>query len=96
VRNIKTKDGAVFTEKLLARDARTLRLRYQILQSPLPVSDYVSEIQVLPEGRGSRVIWKSDFDAMRSAEMDDAKAREIVAGIYTSGFEGLRAQLGSH
>jgi mxaD protein len=93
VRNIKTRDGAVFIEKLLARDARTLRLRYQILQSPLPVSAYVSEIQVLPEGRGSRVVWKSDFEAMRSAEMDDVKARDIVAGIYTGGFEGLREKL---
>jgi hypothetical protein len=93
VRRIKTQDGAVIVEKLQARDARKLRMRYEIVESPLPVSAYVSELQVVPAGQGSRVVWKSDFDAVRSAEADDAKAKEVISGIYKAGFDGLRAKL---
>jgi mxaD protein len=93
VRSIKTQDGAVIVEKLQARDARKLRLRYEIVESPLPVSGYVSELQVVPAGQGSRVVWKSDFNAVRSAEVDDTKARDIISGIYKAGFDGLRAKL---
>lgn len=93
VRHIKIKDGAVFIEKLLARDPHKQRMRYEILESPLPVRGYVSEIRVLPAGQGSRVVWISDFRAVHSADVDDAKAKAIVSGIYKGGLDGLRAKL---
>lgn len=96
VRSVKTKDGAVIVEKLKNYEGRRLRMRYEIVESPLPVSGYVSVLHVEPAGQGSRVVWKSDFQAVRSAEVDDAKAREIVSGIYKAGFDGLRAQLGGN
>lgn len=94
VRSIETRDGAVLVEELLARDAGKRTLRYRIIDSPLPVRGYVSTLSVEPAGQGSRVVWKSDFTAVTSDTVDAAKAREIVAGIYTAGFEGLRKTLG--
>ena len=94
VRSIETKDGAIIVEELLAYDAGRHSMRYQIMESPLPVRNYVSTLRVVAAGTGSRVAWASDFDAVHSDTVDDAKAREIVAGIYQAGFEGLRARLG--
>jgi hypothetical protein len=93
LRSVKTKDGAVIVEKLLAYDAGRHSMRYAIQESPLPVAHYVSTLSVQPAGKGSRVVWKSDFDAVRSEGVDDAKAKDIIAGIYKAGLGGLREKL---
>lgn len=92
VRTITTKDGAKIVEELLAYDDKGRSMRYRIVESPLPVKDYVSTLAVKAEGKGSRIVWKSEFQ--RAGEVDDAKAKEIVAGIYRAGFDGARAKLG--
>lgn len=92
VRSIVTKDGAKIVEELLAYDGKKHVMRYRIVESPLPVSEYVSTLSVSAEGKGARIVWKSEFQ--RTAAVDDSKAREIVAGIYKAGFEGVQAKLG--
>jgi mxaD protein len=94
VRSIDTKDGVRLTEELLAYDGRRHSMRYRIIESPLPVSGYVSTPRVNPEGTGSRIVWKSEFRRAGPADVDDTKARDIIAGIYRAGFDGVRARLG--
>ncbi|WP_051378779.1 SRPBCC family protein [Derxia gummosa] len=96
VRSITTKDGAKLVEELLDYSASGHSMRYRVVEWPLPVSDYVSTLKVLPDGKGSRVVWSGDFvrAASAPADVDDKKAREIISGIYTSGFDGLRKALG--
>ena len=93
-REITTVDGAVLVEKLLARDPRQHSLRYRIEHSPLPVTGYVSTLQVLPGPfGGSKVVWSSRFQ--RTADIDDAGARQVVSGIYTAGLQALIKTFGS-
>jgi mxaD protein len=95
VRSITTKDGAQIVEELLAYNASKHSMTYRINASPLPVTDYVSTLAVTPSGKGSKITWKSQFKRDPSAkDVDDAKAKDIIAGIYKSGFDGLRAALG--
>lgn len=94
VRAIETGDGAKLVEELLAYDGKQATMRYRIVESPLPVRGYVSTLSVQSSGEGSRVVWQSSFDAVHSDTVDDAKAREIVAGIYKAGFAGLKKALG--
>lgn len=91
IRALETRDGAKIVEQLLDYDARKMSMRYKFIASPLPVSDYRATLCVVPDGRGSRVIWKGTFKAKGVA---DAKAREIFIGIYQAGFDGLRQQFG--
>lgn len=91
VRLVTTKDGAKIVEELLSYDSKKKVLRYRIVESPLPVRDYVSTLSVTRAGKGARIEWKSEFE--RTDAVDDAKAKEIVAGIYTAGFDGLQAKL---
>lgn len=96
VRSIKTKDGAEIVEELLSRSEGKHQLRYRILTSPLPVAGYESVLKVEPQGNGSRVVWSSRFNRSAQARKDGMsgdQAREVIAGIYRGGFEGLKAQL---
>jgi mxaD protein len=95
VRSITTKDGARIVEELLAYDASKHNMTYRIKASPLPVTDYVSTLAVAPSGKGSTITWKSKFKRDPAArDVDDAKAKDIVAGMYKAGFDGLRTALG--
>lgn len=89
VRALETKDGAKIVEELLNYDGRKMSLRYKFIESPLPVSDYQSTLRVVAAGQGSKVIWKGTFKAKG---VEDAKARELFAGIYKAGFEQLAKQ----
>lgn len=91
IRALETKDGAKIVEELLGYDARKMNMRYKLIESPLPVSDYQSTLSVVPAGKGSRVVWQGTFKAKG---VEDAKAREIFIGIYQAGFDGLRKQFG--
>ena len=92
-RLVTLKDGATITEELLVHRPATKTLRYRILASPLPVKDYVSTFHVAAEGKGCRVTWSSRFQADPAAKVGDAKAKEIVGGIYDAGFKGIQDKL---
>lgn len=92
VRKLTTKDGAKIVEELLAYDAKGYSMRYRFLESPMPIKDYVAVLAVKPEGKGSRIVWKSEFN--RTGDVDDAKAKDIIIGVYHAGFDGVRAKLG--
>ena len=93
VRTVTTQDGARIVESLQRLDAKHHAMVYRIVESPLPVKGYESTLQVLPQGRGSKVVWSSRFERDEKAEgVTDDQAREIVAGIYRAGFDGLKAK----
>jgi mxaD protein len=93
VRSITTKDGATIVEELLAFNGKEYSMRYRIVESPLPVNNYVATLSVRAEGKGSRLVWKSRFERNAAPGVDDTKVREIIAGIYRAGFDGLRTRL---
>lgn len=93
VRTLTTKDGARIVEELLAYDGKGHSMTYRFLESPMPVKDYVSTLSVKPEGKGSRIVWKGEFN--RVGDIDDANAKDIFVGIYRAGFDGARARLGA-
>lgn len=80
--------GGTVRERLVLASHDDQALRYTIVESPLPVNDYVSTVRVdaLDEQR-CRVTWAATFDA-RDASDDDAQA--AIAGIYRMGFDGLK------
>jgi mxaD protein len=101
VRKLTIKDGPSFTEELLAFDEATHSYRYRIIESPLPVRDYVSHVSVKPDGKGgSKVTWsgtfkrKSTSDTPPEAENDDA-AIKLITGVYAAGLANLKKMLGS-
>ena len=87
VRVLTTKDGGKFTEELIAFDAAARSYQYQILESPAPVMDYVSTIQVKETPVGSAVVWSSHFNVKPGTSEADAK--KLISGVYRAGLDNL-------
>jgi len=87
IRLLTAKDGAQFTEELLTHDARTHVVEYRILNSPAPVTGYVSTLQVKEAKAGSSVVWSSSFKVKPGTS--DADAKKAIAGIYRLGLDNL-------
>ncbi|MEJ2761561.1 MAG: SRPBCC family protein, partial [Gammaproteobacteria bacterium] len=80
-------NGGTVTEVLVDHDDQKRKYTYTIKQSPLPVSDYLSTLKVLPLGKDlARVVWSATFNARGVSAKE---AMDAVRGIYSSGFKGL-------
>jgi mxaD protein len=100
VRKLTVKDGPSFTEELLAFDDAKHTYKYRIIESPLPLRDYVSHITVTPGAKGgSHVTWvgsfkrKSTSDTPAEGENDEA-ALKLINSVYGAGLDNLEKTLG--
>lgn len=87
VRILTTKDGARITEELVSYSASGRTYAYRIIDSPLPVTDYVSTLKVSQSKGGSTMVWSSKFKAKAGTADDEAK--KVIAGIYRAGLDNL-------
>ena len=87
VRLLTSKDGAQFTEELVAVDPAKRGYRYRILESPAPVSGYVSTLEVKETPTGSAAVWSSHFSVKPGT--CEADAKKAIAGIYRAGLDNL-------
>jgi mxaD protein len=100
VRKLTIKDGPSFTEELLAFDDAKHTYKYRIIESPLPLRDYVSHIAVKPGPKGgSQVTWSGTFKRKSTSENppeaeSDAAGTKLVTGVYEGGLANLKKMLG--
>ena len=90
VRNFKDHQGGQIREQLLALDDRARRCLYSILESPMPLWNYVAELRLLPITDGARCYaeWTADFEC---AEADAATLVDTVGnGVFQGGFDALK------
>ena len=93
VRNFKLEDGSQLREQLLALSDLETTYTYCLLDTPIPLFNYVSHVRLFPVTDGNQTYWEweSRFDtpAGRSEELADL----VGDGIYVSGFEAIRSHL---
>ena len=89
VRVLAARDGAKFTEELLSHEDVSHVVQYRIIQSPLPITNYVSSIKVQSTYEGSHVVWSSTFQVDAGAREEDIK--KVIAGVYRAGLDNLGA-----
>ena len=83
--------GATIVEKLESKDDKSYRYSYSITDSPLPVADYHSTIEVHEEGKESVVEWMGRFEPNgASAE----EAQKAIQDIYQAGMDNLTKMFG--
>ena len=94
IRHLDIADGTVFRETLLAHSDAEHFYTYDILDSPLPVTGYVSTHRFLPVTHTNQTlgIWESRFECDQSV----ADEMDAVVGdaIYIGGMTGLNNYLG--
>jgi len=81
-------DGGKIKEKLTNKGDTTYS--YVIVESPLPVKNYASTLTVGKDDEANTVaiVWVGKFDAADGVE--DAKAEEVIAGIYDAGLSKIK------
>ena len=91
VRSLYLKGGGHFRERLLALSDGEHKFTYSILESPLPIRDYVSTVQLraVTETGQTYAEWTSDFDCSPEVE---AELTKIVLAVYRAGFECLKGK----
>lgn len=83
--------GATIVEKLESKDDKSYRYSYSITDSPLPVADYHSTIEVHQEGDQSVVEWMGRFEPKGASAEDAQKA---IQDIYQAGMDNLTKMFG--
>jgi mxaD protein len=87
VRVLTTKDGAKFTEELVSHNAASRTYQYRIIESPLPITDYVSTLEITASKAGSSVMWSSNFKVKAGASEEEMK--KTISGVYRAGLDNL-------
>jgi len=93
VRDFHLQNGDRIREKLLGLSDYDMFCTYAILESPMPLTDYVATLRLTPITDGDRCFaeWTAEFDCA----VDDAEG--LVTGIGTevfqAGFSALKRQL---
>ena len=94
VRNFELRDGGVIRETLLALDDIEHRCTYDIIESPMPLQNYVATLALLPVTNGDRTYaqWTATFDC-DPADREDL-VRSIGQDVFQAGFDALQEELG--
>ena len=92
VRNFKLTGGEHLRERLLSMSDKDHRFRYTIVESDIPLTNYVAEIELKPVTDCDWTFWtwssKFDTPAGREEELSELVAK----GVYEAGFESLRTK----
>lgn len=97
-RTLTLKSGGTIVEKLRSSDDKDMKLKYEIVSSQLPFTDYNSTMTVT-KGQNpgeTTVTWIGRFYRLYKlnppipAGQDDKSAIDAVTGIYDAGLENLK------
>jgi len=90
VRSFRLVDGGALREQLLTLSDRDYQCTYSILDSPMPLTNYVATLKLTPVTDGERTFaqWSAEFDCdpARSREL----AEDIGQGVFQVGFDALK------
>lgn len=93
VRSFTLAGGERVRERLLTLSDKDHRLRYSIVDSDVPLGNYVAEMALKPVTDGDRTFWSwsSRFEAPpgREHELTDL----VAEGVYEAGFAAVRARV---
>ncbi|MEM9029506.1 MAG: SRPBCC family protein [Pseudomonadota bacterium] len=94
VRRFQLGDGSELREQLLTLSDLDFAFSYCLLDTPVPLFNYVAHVRLLPVTDQDHTFWQwqSQFDTPqgREAELEGMVGREI----YEAGFAAVRAHMG--
>ncbi len=94
VRRFHLQDGSELRELLLTLSDADMAFSYCLLDTPVPLLNYVAHVRLAPVTDGDMTFWhwESRFDTPPGRE---AELQQMVAeNVYQGGFDAIRAHLG--
>ncbi len=94
VRKFTLQDGSELREQLLALSDADLAYSYCLLDTPLPLFNYVSHVRLIPVTDSDHTFWQweGQFDTL--PDQRDAMVQTVGNDIYDAGFGAIRSALG--
>lgn len=95
IRNFNLQNGDNIREQLVGLSDYDLFFSYIILESPMPLSDYVATFRLTPVTDGKRcfVEWSAEFECSPDDETDLVNG--IGSNVFQGGFDALKRHFGS-
>jgi hypothetical protein len=94
VRRFHLVDGSELREQLLTLSDADMAFSYCLLETPVPLLNYVAHVRLAPVTDGDQTFWhwESRFDTPKGRETE---LHDMVAeNIYQGGFDAIRAHMG--
>lgn len=94
IRNFHLQNGDMIREQLLGLSDYDMFCTYAILDSPMPLSDYVATLRLTPVTEGDRcfIEWSAEFSCDPAAE--DELVTGIGSNVFQAGFDALKRHFG--
>lgn len=94
VRRFHLQDGSELREQLLTLSDADMAFSYCLLETPVPLLNYVAHVRLAPVTDGDMTFWhwESRFDTPVGRERE---LQQMVAeNVYQGGFDAIRAHMG--
>lgn len=94
IRHFHLQNGDMIREQLLGLSDYDMFCTYSILESPMPLEDYIATLRLTPVTEGERTFieWSAEFSC------DPADEADLVGGIgqdvFQTGFDALKRHFG--
>ena len=90
IRHFHTRDGGLIRERLLALSDYDYSCTYEILESPMGVSNYIATLKLTPVTDGNRTFaeWSAEFDC--PPDREKALAEQIGHGVFQTALAHLK------
>ncbi|MFK7965881.1 MAG: SRPBCC family protein [Burkholderiaceae bacterium] len=92
VRNFRAKDLGQIREQLLSLSDYDFSFSYAILESPMPLTDYVATVRLHPVTDGNRTFgeWSARFECAPDEEA--TLVSNIGRDVFQAGFDSLKSR----
>jgi hypothetical protein len=93
VRDFRLQNGDRLREKLLGLSDYDMFCTYSILESPMPLTNYIATLRLTPISDGDRTFieWSAEFDCAAEAAADLVDG--IGNNVFQAGFDALKRQM---
>jgi Polyketide cyclase / dehydrase and lipid transport len=90
VRRFVLKDGSELREQLLTLSDLEQTYSYCLLDTPVPLFNYVAHVRLMPVTDGNRTFWSWEGRFTTRPADAEAMVRMVGEEIYMAGFEAIR------
>ena len=94
VRRFKLGDGSELREQLLALSDADASYSYCLLETPIPLFNYVSHVRLIPVTDADHTFWQWEGQFSTPPGEADALSEMVGKDIYDAGFAAIRTTLG--
>jgi Polyketide cyclase / dehydrase and lipid transport len=90
VRRFTLKDGSELREQLLSLSDLEMSMSYCLLETPIPLFNYVAHVRLLPVTDGNRSFWQWEGRFTTPVGREQELADVVGNDVYTAGMEAVR------